>query len=305
MGIKNFPASVIDRLKNISRELKLPFNLILQLYVQERLLFRLSMSKYNNKFFLKGGLLLYSMTKFKGRPTKDIDFLAKNISNNFKNVENIFKEICSIGVNDAVQFDTETIQIQNIKEDADYGGIRLKIIAYIGQARVHLQIDIGFGDIVIPKPVKIRYPVLLNLESPELNVYSFESVIAEKFEAMISLASLNSRMKDFYDIYMLLNKRDFDGRVLQEAFYETFQRRGTILEKDIEIFTHEFVIDSARNKQWNIFLNRIGKNNLKFKNIMEDIKKFTWPVYNTILKEDEFLYQWDSQKNEWLNYYSG
>jgi len=300
--IKNFPASVKDRLKNISKELKLPFNLILQLYVQERLLFRLSKSKYNNIFLLKGGLLLYSMTKFKGRPTKDIDFLAKNISNNLINIEYIFKEICSIEVNDAVQFDTETIQILNIKEDADYGGVRLKIIAYIGQARVHLQIDIGFGDIVIPKPVKIRYPVLLNLESPELNVYSFESVIAEKFETMVSLASLNSRMKDFYDIYMLLNKRDFDGRVLQEAFYETFQRRGTILEKDIEIFTHEFVIDSVRNKQWNMFLKRICKNNIKFQKIIEDIKKFTWPVYNAILKEDEFLYQWKSQKSEWIEY---
>lgn len=302
MEIKNFPASVKDRLKNISKELKLPFNLILQLYVQERLLFRLSKSKYNNIFLLKGGLLLYSMTKFKGRPTKDIDFLAKNISNNLINIEYIFKEICSIEVNDAVQFDTETIQILNIKEDADYGGVRLKIIAYIGQARVHLQIDIGFGDIVIPKPVKIRYPVLLNLESPELNVYSFESVIAEKFETMVSLASLNSRMKDFYDIYMLLNKRDFDGRVLQEAFYETFQRRGTILEKDIEIFTHEFVIDSVRNKQWNMFLKRICKNNIKFQKIIEDIKKFTWPVYNAILKEDEFLYQWKSQKSEWIEY---
>jgi predicted nucleotidyltransferase component of viral defense system len=304
VGIKNFPASVINRLKNISKELKLPFNLILQLYVQERLLFRLSRSKYNNKFLLKGGLLLYSMTKFKGRPTKDIDFLAKNISNDLKNIKYIFKEICSIEGNDAVRFDTETIKTQNIKEDADYRGVRLKIIAYIGQARVHLQIDIGFGDTVIPKPVKIIYPVLLNLESPELNVYSFESVIAEKFEAMISLASLNSRMKDFYDIYMLLNNRDFDGRVLQEAFYETFQRRGTILEKDIEIFTHEFMINSNRNKQWDIFLKRIGKNNLRFKKVMEGIKKFTWPVYNTILKEDEFLYQWDSQKNEWI-YYSG
>ena len=274
----------------------------MQLYIQERLLLRLSLSKYKNKFLLKGGLLLYSMTEFKGRPTKDIDFLAKNIPNDLDSIESAFKEICSMDIYDGVDFDLENINIQRIKEDADYEGVRIKTVAYIGRARVYLQIDIGFGDVIIPKPIKIQYPVLLNFESPKINAYSFDSVIAEKFEAMISLSVLNSRMKDFYDIYMLLNERKFDGRILQEAIFETFQKRATILEKDLIIFTDDFMKDDNSNKQWNLFLKRIGKNNLEFEEVMTELKTFIKPIYDAILKEEEFLQQWNCHKRCWEKY---
>lgn len=228
--------------------------------------------------------------------------MAKNISNDLDSIENAFKEICNIDINDGVNFDLGTIKTQRIKEDADYEGVRIKIIAYIGRARVHLQVDIGFGDVIIPKSVKIKYPVLLDFKSPEINAYSYDSVIAEKFEAMVYLAVLNSRMKDFYDIHTLLNIRGFDGRVLQEAIFETFQRRATKVEKDLIIFTEDFMRDSARNKQWKLFLKRIGNNNLEFKEVVKDIRDFIKPIYDAILKEEEFLYQWDYQNKEWKTY---
>ncbi len=153
---KNIPASVMARLKNVSRDLSVPFNLVMQLYIQERLLYRLSLSKYKNKFLLKGGLLLYSMNEFKGRPTKDIDFLAKNISNDLDSIENAIKEICSFDIEDGVNYDLESIITNRIKEDADYQGVRIKIISFIGKAKVHIQIDIGFGDLTYSPPIHYR-----------------------------------------------------------------------------------------------------------------------------------------------------
>jgi predicted nucleotidyltransferase component of viral defense system len=296
------PASVMAKLKNISKELNKPANLIMLLYIQERLLYRLSVSKYNDNFLLKGGLLLYSMTEFKGRPTKDIDFLAKNIPNDLQEIENAFKEICNIKANDGIDFDLDSISSMSIKEAADYEGVRLKAAAFIGRAKVTLQIDIGFGDVVIPKPVKVKYPVLLEFENPEINAYSFDSVVSEKLEAIVSLSLLNSRMKDFYDIYVLLNERNFDGRVLQEAIFETFQRRRTIIEEELIIFSDEFAKDASRNKQWKLFLKKIGLSNLEFERVIKEIYRFIKPVYNAILAEEEFLYQWDSNIKEWKKY---
>ena len=157
---KNIAASVMGRLKNISRELNIPFNLAMQLYAQERFLYRLSKSEYKDSFLLKGGLLLYSMDQFKGRPTKDIDFLLKNQNNNPNNIKKIIKKIIKIEVEDGISFDLNKIKSQSITEGADYKGQRIKIVALIGNARVHLQIDIGFGDVVVPEPVKIKYPEL-------------------------------------------------------------------------------------------------------------------------------------------------
>ncbi|MEW6622350.1 MAG: nucleotidyl transferase AbiEii/AbiGii toxin family protein [Bacillota bacterium] len=298
--IKNIPASVMGKLKNASRKSNKPLNLIMQLYIQERLLYRLSLSKYNDNFLLKGGLLLYSMTEFKGRPTKDIDFLAKNIPNDPENIEKVFKDICNMEASDGVNFDLGSIKAISIKEGADYEGVRVKVPAFIGQAKIILQVDIGFGDIVIPKPVSVKYPALLDFENPEINAYSFDSVIAEKFEAIVSLSLLNSRMKDFYDIYELLNKRNFDGRVLQEAIFQTFQRRGTRIEKDLMIFSDDFANDSSRNKQWKLFLKKIGKEEKEFVEVIKEIFRFIKPIYNAMLEEEEFFYQWNCVTKQWL-----
>ncbi|MGG1558948.1 nucleotidyl transferase AbiEii/AbiGii toxin family protein [Geobacillus thermoleovorans] len=300
-NVKNIPASVSERLKNIAKQNGKNFDLILLLYFQERLLYRLSISNYRDKFVLKGGLFLFSLTQFKSRPTKDIDFLAKQISNDIQYIKAAFESICALTVEeDGVEFDVNGITAERIKEDADYEGVRIKIPASLGKIKKQLQLDIGFGDVVIPKPQEMQYPTLLNMKPPEIRVYSTYSVIAEKFEAMISLSVVNSRMKDFYDIFTLLSTENFDGRVLWEAIFETFQRRGTNLEKEHPVFSPSFAEDESRSKQWKAFLQRTGiKEDLQFPFVMEKIRDFLFPVYDSILNEDEFFKMWNCQTLKW------
>lgn len=297
---KNIAASVMGRLKNISRELNIPFNLAMQLYAQERFLYRLSKSEYKDSFLLKGGLLLYSMDQFKGRPTKDIDFLLKNQNNNPNNIKKIIKKIIKIEVEDGISFDLNKIKSQSITEGADYKGQRIKIVALIGNARVHLQIDIGFGDVVVPEPVKIKYPELLDFDSLEITAYSLETVIAEKFDAMISLALLNSRMKDFYDIFQLMSKKKYESEVLKKSIKETLKKRSTELDSDLLVFSDKFKNDSQKNKQWQLFLKRIKKDNLSFDFVINNIDNFLRPIYNSILSEIEIHSTWDPEKLRWF-----
>ncbi|WP_017756034.1 nucleotidyl transferase AbiEii/AbiGii toxin family protein [Calidifontibacillus oryziterrae] len=299
--IKNIPASVAERLKNVSKQSGKSFDLLLLLYFQERFLYRLSISDFREKFLLKGGLFLFSLTQFKARPTKDIDFLAKQISNDLNYIKNSFETICTFPVEeDGVSFDIEGVTAERIKEDADYEGVRIKIPASLGKMKKVLQLDIGFGDVIVPKPQEIEYPVLLNMAQPQILVYSTESVISEKFEAMISLSVANSRMKDFYDIFTLLTTENFDGRVMYEAVLETFQRRGTHLEKEHPLFTEKFANDLSRIKQWKAFLRRIGADqSLEFPLVMSHIREFLYPIYLSILKEDDYFRMWDSKLLKW------
>lgn len=300
-NIKNIPASVGERLKNIAKQSGKTFDFILLLYFQERLLYRLSISHYRDQFVLKGGLFLFSLTQFKSRPTKDIDFLARQISNDIQYIKTAFESICALATEeDGVEFDVKGITAERIKEGADYEGIRIKIPAALGKIKKQLQLDIGFGDVVIPKPQEMQYPTLLNMKPPEIRVYSTYSVIAEKFEAMISLSVVNSRMKDFYDVFTLLSTENFDGRVLWEAIFETFQRRRTNLEKEHPVFSPSFAEDESRNKQWKAFLQRTGiKEDLQFPFVMEKIRDFLFPVYESILKENEYWKMWNSRALKW------
>ncbi|KFL15837.1 hypothetical protein GT94_13780 [Geobacillus stearothermophilus] len=300
-NVKNIPASVGERLKNLAKQSGKTFDFILLLYFQERLLYRLSISHYRDKFVLKGGLFLFSLTQFQSRPTKDIDFLARQISNDIQYIKAAFESICALPVEeDGVEFDVKGITAERIKEGADYEGIRMKIPAALGKIKKQLQLDIGFGDVVIPKPQEMQYPTLLNMKPPEIRVYSTYSVIAEKFEAMISLSVVNSRMKDFYDVFTLLSTENFDGRVLWEAIFETFQRRRTNLEKEHPVFSPSFAEDESRNKQWKAFLQRTGiKEDLQFPFVMEKIRDFLFPVYDSILKENEYWKMWNSRTLKW------
>lgn len=299
---KNIAASVFERLKNVAKKNNRSMDSILLLYFQERLLYRLSKSPHRDRFLLKGGLFLFSLTKFSSRPTRDIDFLATYISNEIKNIEQAFIEVCSLDIedDDGLVYHIDQMSSQRIKEDANYEGVRIKIPASLGRARNVLQLDIGFGDIIIPNPQAINFPVLLGMEQPNILTYSIESVIAEKFEAMISLSIVNSRMKDFYDIYILSESENFEGRVLQEAIMETFGRRKTILEKEHPLFSEEFYLDSARIRQWDAFIRRIGVAEIiSFEMVMKRIHDFIYPIYQTILHEDEFFGRWDVQKTGW------
>lgn len=160
--------------------------------------------------------------------------------------------------------------------------------------------DIGFGDVVVPKPQTINYPVLLQMAVPHVYAYSLESVVAEKFEAMITLSTLNSRMKDFYDLFVLSDRYDFDGRVLQESVYETFSRRGTLLPRHHVVFSNEFAVDRERMQQWNIYLQRTGLQAPSFSEMMAHLREFLSPIYEMIIKEDEFFLIWISKSKQWI-----
>ena len=285
--VRNMDASVKARLKNIAKKYKKTFNLILQLYMQERLLYRLSVSEYKDNFILKGGLFLFSMTGFTGRPTRDIDFLAYQISNDMENIKEIFKNICKIEYNDSVVFDSNSVLVEEIRKEAEYKGIRVKLTGYLGKAKEMLWVDIGFNDIVVPEVITADYPVLLDMDYPKIKMYSFESVVAEKFEAIVSLGELNSRMKDFYDIFILLSEKKFNRDILQNAIVETFKRRGTDILKFDQVFKKEFLEDNNRINQWKLFLKKISHQNIEFEYVMDAIKKSLLPIYNNIKKEEE------------------
>jgi len=212
----NKAASIRARLKNIADKEHKQFDFILMLYFIERLLYRLSISRYSDMFILKGGLLLYTILDEKARPTKDIDMLARELASNLDALKEVFTEIASISIDDEVIYDTNSITTERIKEDADYEGVRIKLTAHMQNMRKVLQFDIGFGDVIVPKPQSMEYPTLLDMDRPVLKAYSKESIISEKFEAMLYLAEANSRMKNFYDIYNLCNNFEFDGRILSK-----------------------------------------------------------------------------------------
>ncbi|WP_286909140.1 nucleotidyl transferase AbiEii/AbiGii toxin family protein [Clostridium sp. UBA1652] len=298
---KDISASVKAKLLNIARSEKRAFNTISLLYMQERLLYRLSISEYKEKFILKGGLLLFSINEFKGRPTRDIDFLAEDISNDLNNIEEAFKKICSIECEDGITYDIEKISVERIKEDAEYEGVRVKISSLLGKAIELIQIDIGFGDIVVPDPKEMIYPTLLNLESPKVMVYSKESIIAEKFEAMVSLTVFNSRMKDFYDIYTISIKEEFDYETLKSAISETFARRETNIGNYSAIFTEDFITDQSRINQWKTFLKRINSTEeLEYIEVMNILKKFLEPIAAGILEEDSSMSKWNKDDLKWV-----
>ena len=302
--IKNVSASIRDRLLRIAKQERMDFDKVVLLYMQERLLYRLSQSTYSDNLILKGGLLLFNVLGLKSRPTQDIDLLAKNISNDDRRLQIAFQEVVSVSCNDGLSFKPDGIIIEVITKDADYQGKRIKIPCNLGVIPKILQVDIGFSDIIIPKPQQLAYPVLLKDSiAPQIMCYSIDSVIAEKFEAMIKLSNLNSRMKDFFDIYSLVATQRFDGRVLQEALFETFNRRGTPIEKELYIFNTQFKTDQDKQKQWDSFLNRLREPlSIEFHEVVSEIETFILPLWNHICHEEEFFGVWNNRLKTWEPY---
>lgn len=249
--------SVQDKLRNIAKAAGKDFQLILTRYFQERLLFRLSQSAHADDFCLKGGALLYVLEGEASRPTLDIDLLSLKIRMDKTRFAVIFSEICGIPFSgDGVLFDSDKISVEEIMEQRKYSGLRIKVPVSLGTMRQVLKIDIGFGDIVTPEPRRMVYPTLLDMDAPKIQAYSTETVIAEKFEAMIDLAESNSRMKDFYDVYQLLSKNQFNLDTLKLAVEQTFKNRGTSLPQKHPLFEADFANNSDRNKLWKDFLRR-------------------------------------------------
>lgn len=278
--------SIKDRLKNYSKKHNKIHQFTLTRYFQERLLFRLSKSNHKNKFLLKGGALIYSLQKEESRPTLDIDLLAKNINTDHAEIRAIFIDICSLKFFDGVTFDTNKIIVSEILKEGNYSGIRIKISSRLGNIKQSMQVDIGFGDVVTPGPVEMEYPTIISMESPKLLAYSVESLVSEKFQAMIDLAEYNSRMKDFYDLYTILVSKKYDESNLKEAVKNTFEKRNTKAIKDHSLFNEAFSNDKNRIVQWIAFLKKSNLNiELKFSEVMKVIKKVMEPVYNELLVE--------------------
>jgi len=299
--VKNKAASVRARLMNIARAEKIDFDFLLLRYFQERFLYRLAISEFSDRFILKGGLLLICLKMPRSRPTKDIDFLAKEVKNDPVEIEHIFRSITAISCNDGVIFNSSSLISEQIKENADYEGIRIKIDATLDQARKKLQMDIGFGDVIIPRAILIEFPTLLDENPPKIRVYSMESIISEKFEAMVKLAMVNSRIKDFYDIYTLSVSYSFQSDRLKKAIESTFKRRKTFIPDNLLVFRLEFHRDEEKQKQWSAFLrkSRLYDVNQGFNEIMERITSFLKPIVDSIgdkTREDKI---WDAKAGCW------
>ena len=228
-------ASVKDRLKNCAVKSGKTMQEILTVYGLERTIYRLSVSEYAGRFTLKGGIVLYAL--FEGeftRATKDIDLLARNLSNNTADMRKVFEDIFLIECDDALKYDLTSMEVRTITEFKEYPGVNVSIMAYLDRTRVPVSIDIGFNDVIYPERIKMEFPVLLNMDVPEIYAYSIYSVIAEKFEAIVSLGTVNSRYKDFYDIYMLTNRYSIDAIELKDAVQETFEHPPLSWQKSLK-----------------------------------------------------------------------
>jgi hypothetical protein len=293
---KNLAASVRQKLFDLARARNEDFGLMLVKYGLERILYRLSRSKHHDVFVLKGALLFELWTHHTYRATRDADFLARG-DNDPERFVRIFKELCVIDVEpDGLNFDAASVKAERITEDADYEGVRVTFTAYLERARIPIQIDLGFGDVITPAPIETPYPTLLPASNPRLLTYPKETVVAEKFEAMVKLGIANSRMKDFYDLEAL-RTLDFEGKTLREAIRKTFERRGSELPASGTpvAFTPEFYDDDNKKKQWAAFCARnatyVTKTELKA--VIESIQRFLEPVIAALLDSSPFKKRWE------------
>lgn len=263
---------------NLARERGQVFDLLLTRYALERLLYRLSISQYRNRFVLKGAILVTTWLDNPHRPTRDLDLLGFGESS-AESLLAVWKEICAIPADDGIAFDGHGLLASPIREDMEYGGVRLRTTANIARARINVTIDVGFGDAVEPSPEEIDLPVLLDLPVPHLRAYARETVIAEKFHAMVTLGRANSRMKDFYDIWMLSKAYEFDQERLIQAIMATFKRRGTDIPDALpDAFTPDFFRDPIKLQQWAAFIRDLSVEPPSFETVVSELAAFMGPL---------------------------
>ena len=293
--IRNLGASVLDRLRNKAKEMDRPFDWILQYYASERFLYRISQSDYWEKFILKGGLVYFSWNLPLRRHTRDIDFRAFTSSNR-ESVAQIIRDVCNQPVEaDAVEFLPETIDLQEIFEEKEYPGIRVRLWARIGdRTRVRMQIDLGFSDEITPKAEILTFPTFLNMPAPRLYGYPKEMVVAEKFHILINRGSATSRVKDFYDLWFVSEHSYFDGAILQEAIINTFNNRNTSIPEELPVvLSDNYAKEKAQ--QWKAFLDTFnpGKDEIQdFKKVLKQLREFLMPVVYSTAKKEKFDLNW-------------
>ena len=290
--------SIKARLKKYAVNTGCTFQEALVYYGLERTLYRISVSPYSNHFVLKGGILLYAVfDKRYERATTDIDLLARRISNRAEEMKAVFQHIFAQKENDALSFDPESIVVEDITKFKEYHGLHISTVAYLDRTRIPIGIDIGFGDIIYPDAVEIEFPVVLDMEAPILKAYSLESSIAEKLETIIKNGFLNSRYKDFYDIFILSYNYSFDYRKLHNAVVETFTNRKTPISMDSPVFRDEFINDSIHQTRWKAFLKKKkALNSVSLIDVMNRIKSFVQPL----LTDTNHLHnKWDPTEGCW------
>ena len=279
MSGRNLAASIRDRLLNKARAEKLDYNLLLTRYALERMIYRLSISAERDRFLLKGALLFDLWFDVPHRPTHDADFLGFG-SAEIPQVEAVFRDICRIEVDDGIVFDPDSVKAAEIRKEANYAGIRVTLLGMLDKARCPVQADIGFGDAVVPGPDEVDYPVLLaEMPAPHLRVYPRYTVVAEKLEALTSLGMLNSRMKDYFDLWVLMRYSEFDMQILIRAVAATFDRRQTRVPNGVPVgLSEEFANDPLKKKQWNAFLRKNSIAPKPLSEVVTDLRDFLMPV---------------------------
>jgi predicted nucleotidyltransferase component of viral defense system len=260
----------------------------------ERFLYRLSRSTFSDRFILKGALLLTAWRAPLSRPTMDID-LAGRTSNELDHIAELVRSVCeTVTEPDGIEFIAASIEVSRIKEDADYEGVRVRFHATLARARIPMQIDIGFGDVIVPAPKELEYPTLLDFPAPVLSTYPRETVVAEKLEALTKLGLLNSRLKDYYDLALLSRMYPFDGAQLSAAIQATFRHRGTRIEADPIGLTEAYHEDPARTLQWKAFVrrSRFTEQPDELKHLVSDVRRFASPVLAMATGEEQLILSW-------------
>jgi predicted nucleotidyltransferase component of viral defense system len=292
---KNGAASVRAKLKNKAKEKGVELQNLLVRFGNERLLYRLSRSDYQKSFMLKGAALFAVWTGEPHRPTKDMDLLGFG-KNDVEGIENIFREICAIDGEDGLEFSAESIKGAEIRAGKTYRGVRVSLLAFLDGARIPLQVDIGFGDAVTPAAVTETIETILDLPKPRLRIYPKETVIAEKFEAMVKLGIGNSRMKDFWDVQFLIRHFTFDGKLLQKAIKATFANRKTEVPRALPVaLTEDFTRNAEVIADWKAFIAR-GKitSDTDFESIIENLRRFFTPVIEAEVSDAVLDKNWSS-----------
>lgn len=288
--------AVKARLKSYAKETGHTFQEALTYYGLERTIYRISVSKYAEHFVLKGGIFLYAIFQRNYvRATTDVDLLARRISNSAEEMKTVFRDILSIEAGDAIVFDTDSVTVEDITEFKEYHGLHISAVGYLDRTRIPIGIDIGFGDVIYPDVVKMEFPVILDTEPPKVNAYSLETSIAEKLEAIIHIGYLNSRYKDFYDIYVLSGEYAFTYSTLRSAVIETFTNRKTAMTMDSAVFGDAFLNDPMHQTRWNAFLKK--KKALipvSMNDAMARIKRFVKPL----LEGSEYT-AWNPEQGHW------
>ena len=282
--VKNMSASVRQRLLNYARVSGRPFAEVLQYYAMERFLYRLSASPHVATFTLKGALLLTAWQAPISRPTMDIDFLGRT-DNSVDTIINLIREISQSAVeDDGIVFAPSSFTGEAIREDADYAGVRTRFVGRVDGARIHMQIDIGFGDVMTPGPETLIYPTILDFPAPRLSGYSRETVVAEKLQALVQLRMFNTRMKDYFDIWLLTRQPELNKELMATAIKRTFANRGTEIDPSPIGLSSAFGDEPTKQMQWSAFLKRARLTEVptSLSEVIEELRKFFRPVFSQL-----------------------